>query len=97
MSNLPTVDEATALITGCDILPGQGYDSNGTLVSGVYFRAKSGGVSNPAGNVICLPFTTSDSGGHYWLSGGEKVLHIGTDGSASITTGSFAAVRTVTR
>ena len=94
---LPTEAEAQALLDNCDILSGQGYDNSGTLVSGVYFRAKSGGSSNPAGNIIFLPFTTNDSGGHYWLSGGTKILHIGTDGTASITTGSSAAVRTVTR
>jgi hypothetical protein len=94
---LPTEAEAQALLDNCDILSGQGYDDSGTLVSGVYFRAKSGGSSNPAGNIIFLPFTTKDSGGHYWLSGGTKILHIGTDGTASITTGSLAAVRTVTR
>ena len=97
MSNLPTEDDAQALLNNSDILSGQGYDSNGTLVSGVYFRAKSGGSSNPAGNIIFLPFTTIDSGGNYWLKGGKKILHIGTDGTASITTGSSAAVRTVTR
>ena len=97
MANLPTEEEAQALISGCDILSGQGYDSNGTLTSGVYFRAKSGGSSNPAGNVIFLPFTTNESGGHYWLSGGTRILHISTDGTANITTGSYAAVRTVTR
>jgi len=94
---LPTEAEAQALLDNCDILSGQGYDDSGTLVSGVYFRAKSGDSSNPAGNIIFLPFTTKDSGGHYWLSGGTKILHIGTDGTASITTGSLAAVRTVTR
>ena len=94
---LPTEEEAQALLDNCDILSGQGYNNSGTLVSGVYFRAKSGGSSNPAGNIIFLPFTTNDSGGHYWLSGGTKILHIGTDGTASITTGSSAAVRTVTR
>jgi len=62
-------------------------------VSGVYFRAKSGGSSNPAGNIIFLPFTTEESGGHYWLSGGERILKINTDGTASITTGSIAAAR----
>ena len=92
---LPTESQAQALIDNCDILSGQGYASDGTLVSGVYFRAKSGDDSNPAGNVIFLPFTTNESGGYYWLSGGEHILHIGTDGTASITTGSFAAVRTV--
>lgn len=97
MSNLPTEAEAQALIDGCDILSGQGYDTSGTLVNGVYFRAKSGGTSDPAGNVIFLPFTTDNSGGYYWLSGGTKILHINTDGTASITTGSIAAVRTVTR
>lgn len=94
---LPTEEEAQALITNSDILTGQGYNNSGTLVSGVYFRAKSGGSSNPAGNIIFLPFTTIDSGGYYWLSGGTKILHIKTDGTASITTGSSAAVRTVTR
>ena len=94
---LPSEAEAQALLDNCDILPGQGYDDSGTLVSGVYFRAKSGGSSNPAGNIIFLPFTTNESGGNYWLSGGTKILHIGTDGTASITTGSLAAVRTVTR
>ena len=92
---LPTEAEAQALIDNCDILSGQGYASNGTLVSGVYLRAKSGGESNPAGNVIFLPFTTNESGGYYWLSGGEKILKINTTGKASITTGSTAAVRTV--
>ena len=99
-SNLPTETEAQALIDNCDILSGQGYDCNGTLVSGVYFRAKSGGSSNPAGNIIFLPFTTEESGGHYWLSGGERILKINTDGTASIINAnenSFAAVRTVTR
>ena len=94
---LPSEAEAQALLNNSDILTGQGYNNSGTLVSGVYFRAKSGGSSNPAGNIIFLPFTTNDSGGHYWLSGGTKILHIGTDGTASITTGSLAAVRTVTR
>ena len=88
---LPTETEAQALLDNCDILTGQGYDNSGTLVSGVYFRAKSGG------NIIFLPFTTNNLGGNYWLSGGTKILHIGTDGTASITTGSLAAVRTVTR
>jgi hypothetical protein len=97
---LPTEAEAQALLDNCDILSGQGYNNIGTLVSGVYFRAKSGGSSNPAGNIIFLPFTTIDSGGYYWLSGGTKILHIKTDGTANITnitTGSSAAVRTVTR
>ena len=94
---LPSEAEAQALLDNCDILPGQGYNNIGTLVSGVYFRTKSGGSSNPAGNIIFLPFTTNDSGGYYWLSGGTKILHIGTDGTANITTGSSAAVRTVTR
>lgn len=93
---LPTEAEAQTLLDNSDILSGQGYDNSGTLVSGVYFRAKSGGSSNPAGNIIFLPFTTNESGGNYWLSGGT-ILHIGTDGTASITTGSLAAVRTVTR
>jgi isoleucyl-tRNA synthetase len=91
---------AAELISGCDILSGQGYDCNGTLVSGVYFRAKSGETSDPAGNIILLPFTTDDSGGYYWLSGGAKILHISTSGAASIINAnenSFAAVRTVTR
>lgn len=96
MSNLPTETEAQAFLNNSNILPGQGYDSNGTLVSGVYFRAKNNGVSDLAGNVIFLPFTTDDSGGNYWLSGGT-ILHIGTDGTAHTTTGSSAAVRTVTR
>lgn len=94
---LPTEEEAQALLDNSDILTGQGYNNSGTLVSGVYFRAKSGVSSNPAGNIIFLPFTTNESGGYYWLSGGTKILHIGTDGTASITTGSSAAVRTVTR
>ena len=94
---LPSEAEAQALLDNSDILPGQGYNNIGTLVSGVYFRAKSGGSSNPAGIIIFLPFTTNDSGGHYWLSGGTKILHIKTDGTANITTGSLAAVRTVTR
>ena len=94
---LPSEAEAQALLNNSDILSGQGYDDSGTLVSGVYFRAKSGGSSNPAGNIIFLPFTTIDSGGYYLLSGGTKILHIGTDGTANITTGSLAAVRTVTR
>lgn len=99
---LPSEAEAQALLDNCDILPGQGYNNSGTLVSGVYFRAKSEGSSNPAGNIIFLPFTTIDSGGYYWLSGGTKILHIKTDGTADITTGSSAAgssaaVRTVTR
>lgn len=92
---LPTEAEAQALISGCDCISGQGYDNSGTLVSGVYFRAKSGGSSNPAGNIIFLPFTTAESGGYYWLSGGAKILKINTDGTASITTGSTAAARTV--
>ena len=99
-SNLPTETEAQALIDNCDILSGQGYDCNGTLVSGVYFRAKSGETSDPAGNIILLPFTTDDSGGYYWLSGGAKILHISTSSAASIINAnenSFAAVRTVTR
>ena len=97
---LPTETVAAELISGCDILSGQGYDCNGTLVSGVYFRAKSGETSDPAGNIILLPFTTDDSGGYYWLSGGAKILHISTSGAASIINAnenSFAAVRTVTR
>ena len=94
---LPTEDEAQALINKCDCIFGQGYDKDGTLVSGVYFRAKSGGSSDPAGNIIFLPFTTAESGGYYWLSSGEKILKIDTDGTASITTGSTAAARTVTR
>lgn len=94
---LPSEAEAQALLDNCDILPGQGYNNIGTLVSGVYFRTKSGESSNPAGNIIFLPFTTIDSGGYYLLSGGTKILHIKTDGTANITTGSFAAVRTVTR
>ena len=94
---LPSEAEAQALLDNSDILPGQGYNNIGTLVSGVYFRAKSGDSSNPAGNIIFLPFTTNNLGGNYWLSGGTKILHIGTDGTASITTGSLAAVRTVTR
>ena len=99
-SNLPTETEAQALIDNCDILSGQGYDSNGALVSGDYFRAKSGETSDPAGNIIFLPFITDDSGGYYWLSGGAKILHISTSGAASIINAnenSFAAVRTVTR
>ena len=94
---LPSEAEAQALLDNCDILPGQGYNNIGTLVSGVYFRTKSGESSNPAGNIIFLPFTTIDSGGYYLLSGGTKILHITTAGTANITTGSFAAVRTVTR
>lgn len=98
---LPSEEEAQALLDNSDILTGQGYgqgyDTKSTLVSGVYFRAKSGGSSNPAGNIIFLPFTTEESGGHYWLSGGKRILKINTDGTASITTGSSAAVRTVTR
>ncbi|MBR6187607.1 MAG: fimbrillin family protein [Prevotella sp.] len=97
---LPTETVAAELISGCDILSGQGHDCNGTLVSGVYFRAKSGETSDPAGNIILLPFTTDDSGGYYWLSGGAKILHISTSGAASIINAnenSFAAVRTVTR
>ena len=94
---LPTEEEATALISGCNCISGQGYDSSETLVSGVYFRAKSGGSSNLAGNIIFLPFTTAELGGYYWLSGGAKILKINTDGTASITTGSTAAARTVTR
>lgn len=96
-ATLPTDAEAQALIDNCDCISGQGYDSSGTLVSGVYFRAKSGGSSDPAGNIIFLPFTTVESGGYYWLSGGAKILKINTDGTASITTGSTAAARTVTR
>lgn len=92
---LPTEVEATALINNCDCISGQGYNSSGTLVSGIYFRAKSGGSSNPAGNIIFLPFTTEYSGGYYWLSDGKKILWINTDGTASITTGSSAAARTV--
>lgn len=94
---LPTETEAQELINNCDILTGQGYDTKSKLVSGAYFRAKSGGSSNPAGNIIFLPFTTEESGGHYWLSGGKRILKINTDGTANITTGSSAAVRTVTR
>lgn len=98
---LPSEEEAQALLDNSDILTGQGYgqgyDTKSKLVSGVYFRAKSGGSSNPAGNIIFLPFTTEESGGHYWLSGGKRILKINTDGTASITTGSSAAVRTVTR
>ena len=94
---LPTEADAQALIDNCDCISGQGYDNGGTLVSGVYFRAKSGGSSNLAGNIIFLPFTTAESGGYYWLSGGAKILKINTDGTASITTGSTAAARTVTR
>ena len=92
---LPTEADAQALIDNCDCISGQGYDNGGTLVSGVYFRAKSGGSSDSAGNIIFLPFTTAESGGYYWLSGGEKILKINTDGTASITTGSTAAARTV--
>ncbi|MBR5393670.1 MAG: hypothetical protein IK144_01145 [Bacteroidaceae bacterium] len=92
---LPTETDAQALIDNCDLISGQGYDNGGTLVSGIYFRAKSGGSSNPAGNIIFLPFTTAESSGYYWLSGGEKILKINTDGTASITTGSSAAARTV--
>jgi hypothetical protein len=99
---LPTEAEATALINGCDCIFGQGYDSNGTLVSGVYFRAKSNGSSNPAGNVIFLPLT-NDSYGYYWLQGGEKYLKVGSEATPVIpvivnaTTGSTAAARTVIR
>ena len=96
-SALPSETEAQALLDNSDILSGQGYDDSGTLVSGVYFRAKSGGSSNPAGNIIFLPFTTNDAGGNYWLSGGTKILHINTNGTANFTTGSLASVRTVTR
>ena len=92
---LPTEADAQALIDNCDLISGQGYDNGGTLVSGVYFRAKSGGSSDSAGNIIFLPFTTEYSGGYYWLSDGEKILWINTDGTASITTGSTAAARTV--
>ena len=98
---LPSEEEAQALLDNSDILTGQGYgqgyDTKSKLVSGVYFRAKSGGSSNPAGNIIFLPFTTNNLGGNYWLSGGEKILKINTDATANITTGSSAAVRTVTR
>jgi hypothetical protein len=96
---LPTEAEATALINGCDCIFGQGYDSNGTLVSGVYFRAKSNGSSNPAGNVIFLPLT-NDSYGYYWLQGGEKYLKVGSEATPVIesiepTTDNNAAARTV--
>ena len=98
---LPTEAEATALINGCDCIFGQGYDSNGTLVSGVYFRAKSNGSSNPAGNVIFLPLT-NDSYGYYWLQGGEKYLKVGSEATPVIesiepTTDNTAAARTVIR
>ena len=99
---LPTEAEAQALIDNCDCIFGQGYDSNGTLVSGVYFRCtKNGGASDP-GNVIFLPLT-NDSYGYYWLQGGEKYLKVGSEATPVIpvivnaTTGSTAAARTVIR
>ena len=97
---LPTEAEAQALIDNCDCIFGQGYDSNGTLVSGVYFRrTKNGGASDP-GNVIFLPLT-NDSYGYYWLQGGDKYLKVGSEATPVIpvivnaTTGSTAAARTV--
>lgn len=96
---LPTEADAQALISGCDCISGQGYDSSGTLVSGVYFRAKSGGSSDPDGNIIFLPLTDG-SYGYYWLQGGEKYLKFDSSAAPAIvaaTTGSTAAARTVTR
>ena len=94
---LPTEAEATALISGCDCIFGQGYDNGGMLVSGVYFRAKSGGSSNPAGNIIFLPLTDATYG-YYWLQGGTQYLKFDSSAEPTIvsaTTGSTAAARTV--
>ena len=94
---LPTEADAQALIDNCDLISGQGYDSNGTLVSGIYFRAKSGGSSNPAGNIIFLPLTDATYG-YYWLQGGTKYLKFDSSADPTIvsaTTGSTAAARTV--
>lgn len=96
---LPTEDEAQALIDNCDCIFGQGYDNGGTLVSGVYFRAKSGGSSNPAGNIIFLPLTDATYG-YYWLQGGTKYMKFDSSADPTIvsaTEGSTAAARTVTR
>ena len=95
---LPTAAEAQALINNCDFIFGQGYDSNGTLVSGVYFRAKSGGNSNLAGNIVFLPLP--DSYGYYWLQGGTQYLKFDDNAALAIVnaaTGSTAAARTVIR
>ena len=96
---LPTEYEAQALISGCNCIFGQGYDNGGTLVSGVYFRAKSGGSSNPAGNIIFLPLTDATYG-YYWLQGGTKYMKFDSSADPTIvaaTEGSTAAARTVTR
>lgn len=96
---LPTETEAQALIDGCDCIFGQGYNSSGALVSGVYFRAKSGNDSNPAGNIIFLPLT-DDSYGYYWLQGGTQYLKFDANAAPAIVdaaTGSTAAARTVIR
>jgi hypothetical protein len=96
---LPTEAEAQALIDNCDCIFGQGYDNGGTLVSGVYFRAKSGGSSNPAGNIIFLPLTDATYG-YYWLQGGTKYMKFDSSADPTIvaaTEGSTAAARTVTR
>ena len=76
-SQLPTVDEATALINtqNNEFLLGSGYDSNGTLQYGLYIRAKS---SDNSATPIFLPATYNDGGNHvgrYWLQGGEKYLY----------------------
>ena len=96
---LPTEYEAQALISGCNCIFGQGYDNGGTLVSGVYFRAKSGDSSNPAGNIIFLPLTDATYG-YYWLQGGTKYMKFDSSADPTIvaaTEGSTAAARTVTR
>jgi len=96
---LPTEADAQALISGCDCIYGQGYDNGGTLVSGVYFRAKSGGSLDPAGNIIFLPLTDATYG-YYWLQGGTQYLKFDSSAAPTIvatTEGSTAAVRTVTR
>jgi hypothetical protein len=86
-------------IDNCDCIFGQGYDKGGTLVSGVYFRAKNGGSSDPAGNIIFLPLT-DDSYGYYWLLGGTQYLKFDANAAPAIVdaaTGSTAAARTVIR
>ena len=96
---LPTVTDVEAMIANCDCLFGQGYNSSGKLVSGVYFRAKNGNDSNPAGNVIFLPLT-GESYGYYWLKDGGQYLKFDSGATPTIvaaTTSSTAAVRTVTR
>lgn len=93
---LPTEADAQALIDNCDCIFGQGYDNGGTLVSGVYFCAKSGDSS---GNIIFLPLTDATYG-YYWLQGGTRYLKFDSSADPTIvaaTEGSTAAARTVTR